>query len=74
MWNGSPAGGSPRDMASTLGIKPFEADKLSRLGRGFSVEQLEGIYHSLLDTDIRMKTGRIQPALALDLLVAGLAK
>lgn len=68
------SGGSPRDMASALGIKPFEADKLSRLGRGFSVEQLEGIYHSLLDTDIRMKTGRIEPALALDLLVAGLAK
>lgn len=68
------AGGSPRDMPSALGIKPFEADKLSRLGRGFSVEQLEGIYRLLLDYDIRMKTGRIEPALALDLLVAGLAK
>lgn len=67
-------GGSPRDMAAALGIKPFEADKLARLGRGFTVEQLEEVYRTLADTDLRMKTGRIEPALALDLLVAGLAK
>ena len=50
------------------------AQKLAKQTRGFSLEQLEGIYRALLDNDIKMKTGRIKPELALDVLVAGLAR
>ncbi len=68
------AGGAPKQMAGALGMKPFVADKTARQARAFTLAQLEQIYRSLLDYDIRMKTGRIEPQLALDLLVAGLAK
>ncbi|HEX2905588.1 MAG TPA: DNA polymerase III subunit delta [Phototrophicaceae bacterium] len=67
-------GGSPGQMADALKIHKFVAQKLSQQSRALALPQLEKIYRTLLETDIRMKTGRIEPALALDLLVAGLAK
>jgi hypothetical protein len=36
------------------------------------MEQLEGIYRNLLETDNAIKTGRVGGELALDLFVAGL--
>lgn len=67
-------GGAPRGMAEALSIKPFVADKLAKQTRAFSLGQLEQVYRALSDYDIRMKTGRIDPELALDLLVASLGK
>jgi DNA polymerase-3 subunit delta len=67
-------GGSPRQMASTLGMNPYVAEKTAKQSRAFSLDQLEEIYRLLLDYDLKMKTGRIDPGLALDLLVAGLGK
>ncbi|NWG18644.1 MAG: DNA polymerase III subunit delta [Chloroflexi bacterium] len=66
-------GGPPGQMADALKMHRFVAQKLAVQSRAFSLEQLEQIYRRLLETDIRMKTGRITPGLALDLLVAGLA-
>ncbi|MBZ0276871.1 MAG: DNA polymerase III subunit delta [Anaerolineae bacterium] len=66
-------GGYPKDMASALSMAPYVAKKMAQQSRGFSLEQLDRIYHSLLDTDLKMKTGQITPELALDLLIAGLA-
>lgn len=66
-------GGYPNQMAETLRMNPFVAKKMAQQTRAFSLEQLERIYRALLDYDIRMKTGRIEPALALDMLVASLS-
>lgn len=65
-------GGPPGQMADALKLHRFVAQKLAVQSRAFSLEQLEQIYRRLLETDLRMKTGRIAPGLALDLLVAGL--
>lgn len=68
------AGGSPNSLGDALGLKPYPARKAAEQARAFSLRQLETIYRALADYDLRMKTGRIEPALALDLLVAGLAR
>ncbi|MCB9450171.1 MAG: DNA polymerase III subunit delta [Anaerolineaceae bacterium] len=65
-------GGYPKDMASALGMAPFVAKKMAQQSRGFSLEQLDRIYRALSETDTQMKTGQINPDLALDLLIAGL--
>ncbi|MBZ0280181.1 MAG: DNA polymerase III subunit delta [Anaerolineae bacterium] len=66
-------GGYPNQMVEALRMNPFVAKKMAQQTRAFSLIQLERIYRALLDYDIRMKTGRIEPALALDLLVASLS-
>jgi len=68
------SGGSPGGIADAIGVHKFVAQKLAQQSRAFSLEQLEGIYRALMDNDLRIKTGRIKPELALDLLVARLAK
>lgn len=68
------AGGAPGELAGVLKSAPFVAQKASSQSRRFSVEALETIYATLLDYDVKMKTGRIDPELALDLLIAGLGK
>jgi DNA polymerase-3 subunit delta len=68
------AGGSPKDLAEALGIHPYPAEKVGRQSRSFTLPQLEQIYRILQDYDARIKTGRIDPVLALDLLAAGLGR
>jgi DNA polymerase III subunit delta len=67
-------GGTPADLADTLRIHRFVAQKVAQQTRSFSLEQLERIYHALLDYDVKIKTGRIEPELALDLLITGLTR
>jgi len=61
-------------MGRALGLHPFVAGKLARQSRAFTLEQLETILKHLQRFDQDMKTGRIAPRLALDLLVSGLAR
>ena len=68
------SGGSPREIASAVGVHPYVAEKLAKQTRSFSLEQLETIYRALQDYDFKMKTGQIKPFLALDLLIAGLTR
>jgi DNA polymerase-3 subunit delta len=67
-------GGNPGSLAAALDVKPYPAQKAAQQSRAFTLEQLERIYRRLLDYDIQMKTGQIEPALALDLLIAGLGQ
>ncbi len=68
------AGGNSSDLLKLSEIRsPFVAQKLAQQARNFTLEQLEGIYRYLLDTDYGIKTGRVADTLALDLLVAGLS-
>jgi len=69
--------GGSRDknvIAKSLGIHPYPAGKLAVQSRAFNITQLENIYRRLQQYDVDMKTGRISPRLALDLLVASLAE
>lgn len=70
------SGGSAKntDIARILKIHPFPAGKLAVQSRRFSLAQLEKIYRTLQQNDVDMKTGRIEPRLALELLVASLGK
>ena len=64
-----------RSIANAIGIRSsWQADKLAKQSRAFTVEQLERIYRRLQQYDHDMKTGGIEPRLALDLLVASLAQ
>jgi len=58
-------------IASTIGIAPFVADKALRQVGKFSPAQLEGAYRQLLATDAALKRSRLAPEMALDLLVVG---
>lgn len=64
-------GGTPRQAGTVLGVHPYVGEKVSTQARVFTLEQLEAIYRYLLDTDVAIKTGKVDATLALDLLVAG---
>jgi len=66
-------GGAPGQMGAAIGVHPYVAEKLTRQVRAFTLDQLEMIYHFLLETDAGIKTGKVSDVLALDLLVAGIA-
>ncbi|MEP7290413.1 MAG: DNA polymerase III subunit delta [Chloroflexota bacterium] len=68
------SGGAPRDIASAISVHPYVAEKLAKQTRSFTLDQLEKIYRALQDYDFKMKTGQIEPRLALDLLIAGLTR
>lgn len=69
-------GGSSQapSMGRALRVHPFVAGKLATQSRAFTLEQLERILKHLHRLDQDMKTGRIEPRLALDLLVSSLAR
>ena len=67
-------GGYPKEIASAISVHPYVAEKLAKQTRSFSLAQLETIYRALQDYDFKMKTGQIEPRLALDLLIAGLTR
>lgn len=61
-------------LARALRVPPFVAGKLIVQSRVFTVNQLDTILKRLQRYDQDMKTGRIAPRLALDLLVTSLAR
>ena len=67
-------GGAPGAMAKRLGLHPFVAKKGLAQAHNFTMAQLEAIYDKLLETDLAIKTGRMEDVLALDMLVAGLSR
>jgi len=65
-------GGHGAALARALRVQSFVAEKLERQSRKFTLAGLEETYRHLLDIDRRIKTGQIEPELALAMLVAGL--
>ena len=53
------------------GISFFPAKKAIMLSREFSLEELKKIYWKLFQIDFDIKTGKIDPRIALDILIAG---
>ncbi len=60
------------DIARELGIHPYRAEKLAAQARRFSMNALEAIYQRLVDLDLQIKTGEIEPELAMETFVASL--
>ena len=61
-------------ISRAVGVPPFVAGKLATQSRRFHAEELHVILKRLQRYDQDMKTGRIEPRLALDLLVTSLAQ
>jgi DNA polymerase-3 subunit delta len=64
---------SQYDIAKQAGLHPFVAGKTLNLVRNYSISELKNIYAELLEYDLKLKTGQIDPKTALDLLVLNLA-
>lgn len=62
------SGGSVASLRQ-IGIHPMVADKIISQARNFSMEQLEAWYHRLLEVDEEIKTGVVDPDIALELLI-----
>jgi DNA polymerase-3 subunit delta len=60
-------------IATTIGIAPFVAEKSLRQVAKFNSSQLENTYRQLLATDAALKRSRMAPEMALDLLVINFA-
>jgi DNA polymerase-3 subunit delta len=54
---------------SQSNLHPFVAKKSYSLSQKFSLEQLRKIYRKIFKLELKIKTGKIDPALALDILV-----
>ena len=51
------------------GLHPFVIKKSYELCRKFTISELKKIYHKIFQADLDIKTGRIDPETALDLLI-----
>jgi DNA polymerase-3 subunit delta len=60
-------------VADEVKLHPYVAEKLARQAVNFDLPQLEEVHRQLLETDVAIKTGQIDPAVALDLLVIEVA-
>jgi DNA polymerase-3 subunit delta len=63
-------GASPEDMVRDMHQSPFVVKRLIPQARHFALPALEEIYHRLLNLDEAIKTGQVEQATALDLLIA----
>jgi len=58
------------DLSKKLKIHPFVIRKTTWQIRKFSLEELKKIYQKIFQVDLQVKTGKINPQTALDLLIA----
>jgi DNA polymerase-3 subunit delta len=64
-----------QEIRESLGLHPrYPLEKTLRQARSFTIPKLRKAFHSLLDTDVAIKTGKYEDDLALDLLVIELCK
>lgn len=66
------AGQSESAIQGTLGLGDFPFRKTLEQSSRYTMMRLRDFYHSLLDTDLAIKTGRYDDELALTILVSGL--
>jgi len=62
--------GGETEITNLLKVHPFVGQKLSRQARQFSQQQLDSIFHRLLEIESGLKTGKIGIDLSIDLLIA----
>jgi DNA polymerase-3 subunit delta len=57
-------------VSKASGLHPFVVKKSLPLASKFTFEELKKIYQKIFQADLQIKTGRINPEIALDLLIA----
>jgi len=62
------------EIASALKLHPYPTEKAMHQARNYTPDQLQRIYDRLLETDVAIKTGKLEANLALDVLVVELAR
>jgi DNA polymerase-3 subunit delta len=62
-------GTSAEDIRALLRLHPYVVKKTKGQAANFSIEQLEVIYKQLHEVDVAVKSGQMEPALALNLFV-----
>ncbi len=65
-------GGQQGDVNRELKLHPYVGEKIVKQVRHFTMQDLETIFHRLLAMDVAVKSGEIDPVLALDTLIAGI--
>jgi DNA polymerase-3 subunit delta len=70
----SSSGLSVGQIATRLRTAPFVVHKIAAQARRFSLDHLLRAYQRLVEADEAIKTGRLEAALALELLVSELAQ
>lgn len=73
MLDGNPRATS-QELAKTLDIHPFVAQKAFTQARGFTLEHLKAVHGLLFEFDVAMKTGGIDADLAVDLATVRLTQ
>jgi DNA polymerase-3 subunit delta len=66
-------GGRKPQIEKTLKVHPFVAEKLEKQAILFEMIQLKEIFHRLLTTDENMKTGKMDPKIAIEMFVSELS-
>jgi DNA polymerase III subunit delta len=59
-------------LAQAIGVHPYVAKKAGQQAGRFGMREMHGAMQALLDTDIAIKTGRMDELAALDVLIAAL--
>jgi DNA polymerase-3 subunit delta len=67
-------GMTSRSLADFLGINPYVAEKSFNQARHFSLTELQKILNRLLQADYRIKTGRREPRLELEMAVVEITR
>ena len=63
---------SKDDLAKVMNVHPFVAQKSLQQAKSFSLDSLKAAHQTLYHYDLGLKTGKIQPQMAVDLTVAHL--
>lgn len=58
-----------RNIAKITGYHPFVLSKIYAQSQEFDLQDLKKIYNKIFKADFEMKTGRVEPPVALDLLI-----
>lgn len=67
-------GMSADEMKRELGLHPYVIGKTLNQARHFTLKKVTQVYDKLVNADLAMKTGKIDPRTALDLLVVGVSR
>ncbi len=67
-------GGRQKDIARRTGQHPFVAGKIEAQARRFSMQELEDIYHRLLEIDYASKSSGMPLNTSIDVLIYDLAR
>ena len=64
---------STEEIGRLIRLHPYVTGKIAQQANNYTLARLEAIHRQLLDTDVAIKTGQMEPEAALELLVVELA-